>query len=95
MKALISGFALLTFLAASTLPLESYAQTSTGGAMTMAPDTGTAGTAATSTTKKSKKSSSKTHAKKKSKKPTTTQTSSTKQQHHSMNAGKHPRHTAS
>ena len=95
MKALISGFALLTFLAASTLPLESYAQTSTGGATTMAPDTGTAGTAATSTTKKSKKSSSKTHAKKKSKKPTTTQTSSTKQQHHSMNASKHPRHTAS
>jgi len=95
MKALISGFALLTFLAASTLPLESYAQTSTGGATTMAPDTGTAGPAATSTTKKSKKSSSKTHAKKKSKKPTTTQTSSTKQQHHSMNAGKHPRHTAS
>jgi len=95
MKALISGFALLTFLAASTLPLESYAQTSTGGATTMAPDTGTAGTAATSPTKKSKKSSSKTHAKKKSKKPTATQTSSTKQQHHSMNAGKHPRHTAS
>ena len=28
MKALISGFALLTFLAATTLPLESYAQTS-------------------------------------------------------------------
>jgi hypothetical protein len=92
MKALISGFALLTFLAASTLPLDSYAQTSTGGATAVAPDTGTA---ATSTTKKSKKSSSKTHAKKKSKKPTTTQTSSTKQQHHSMNAGKHPRHTTS
>jgi hypothetical protein len=91
MKALISGFALLTFLTASALPLESYAQTSTGGAATMAPDTGIA---ATSTTKKSKKSS-KTHAKKKSKKPATTQTSSTKQQHHSMNAGKHPRHTAS
>jgi hypothetical protein len=95
MKALISGFALLTFLAASALPLESYAQTSTGGATTMAPDTGTAGTPATSTTKKSKKSSSKTHAKKKSKKPTTTQTSSAKQQHHSMNASKHARHTAS
>jgi hypothetical protein len=91
MKALISGFALLTFLAASTLPFESYAQTSTGGATTVAPDTGTA---PTSTTKKSKKSS-KSHAKKKSKKPTTTQTSSNKQQHHSMNAGKHPRHTAS
>jgi hypothetical protein len=95
MKALISGFALLTFLAASALPLESYAQTSTSGPTTMAPDTGTAGTPATSTTKKSKKSSSKTHAKKKSKKPTTTQTSSAKQQHHSMNASKHARHTAS
>ena len=96
MKALISGFALLTFLAASALPLESYAQTSTSGATTMAPDTGTAGTpATTSTTKKSKKSSSKTHAKKKSKKPSTTQTSSAKQQHHSMNASKHARHTAS
>jgi hypothetical protein len=90
MKALISGFALLTFLAATTLPFESYAQTSTGGATTVvAPDTGTA---PTSTTKKSKKSS-KTHAKKKSKKPTTTQTSSAKQQHHTMNAGKHPRHS--
>ena len=54
MKALISGFALLTFLAATTLPFESYAQTSPGGATTMAPDTGTA---PTSTTKKSKKSS--------------------------------------
>ena len=91
MKALISGFALLSFLAATTLPLESYAQTSTGGAATMAPDTGTA---PTSTTKKSKKSS-KSHAKKKSKKPGTTQTSSAKQQHHSMNTAKHSRHSAS
>ena len=49
MKALISGFALLTFLAASALPLESYAQTSTGGATTVASDTGIT---ATSTTKK-------------------------------------------
>jgi hypothetical protein len=79
MKALISGFALLTFLAASTLPVASYAQTSTGGATTVAPDTGTA---APTTTKKSKKSS-KHHAKKKSKKPTGTQTSSAKQQDHS------------
>lgn len=91
MKALISGFALLTFLAATTLPLDSYAQTSTSGATTVAPDTGTA---ATSTTKKSKKSS-KSHAKKKSTKPSTNQTSSAKQQHHSMNTGKHSRHTAS
>jgi hypothetical protein len=89
MKALISGFALLTFLAATAVPLESYAQTSPGGATTMAPDTGTA---ATSTTKKSKKSS-KSHAKKKSKKSSATQTSSAKQQHHSMNMGKRSRHS--
>ena len=91
MKALISGFALLTFLAATTVPLEAYAQSSPGGATTMAPDTGTA---PTSTTKKSKKSS-KSHAKKKSKKTSTTQTSSAKQQHHSMNTAKHSRHSAS
>jgi hypothetical protein len=90
MKALISGFALLSFLAATTLPLESYAQTSTGGGTTMAPDTSTA---TTSTTKKSHKSS-KSHAKKKSKKAPTSQTSSAKQQHHSMNTGKHSRHIA-
>jgi hypothetical protein len=91
MKALISGFALLTFLAATTLPFESYAQTSAGGATTVAPDTGTP---VPSTTKKSHKSS-KSHAKKKSKKAPTSQTSSAKQQHHTMNAGKHSRHSAS
>ena len=89
MKALISGFALLTFLAATSLPLETYAQTSPAGATAMAPDTGTA---ATSTTKKTKKSS-KNHAKKKSKKPSATQTSSAKQQHHSMNTAKRSRHS--
>jgi hypothetical protein len=91
MRALISGFALLTFFAATTLPLEAYAQASpgAGGAPTMAPDTGTA---ATSTTKKSKKSS-KSHAKKKSKKAPATQTSSAKQQHHSMNTSKRSRHS--
>ena len=90
MKALISGFALLTFVAATTLPIEAYAQTSPGGAtaMAMAPDTGSP---AASTTKKAKKS--KTHAKKKSKKAPATQTSSTKQQHHSMNTGKRSRHS--
>ena len=88
MKAFISGFALLTFLAATTVPLDAYAQTSPGGATTMAPDTGTA---PTSTTKKSKKSS-KSHAKKKSKKSSATQTSSAKQQHHSMNRGKRSQH---
>ena len=89
MRALISGLALLTFLAATTLPIESFAQTSPGGTTAMAPDTGTA---ATSTTKKSKKSS-KSHAKKKSKKAPTTQTSSAKQQHHSMNTSKRSRHS--
>ena len=90
MKALISGFALLTFLAATTLPIESYAQTTTGGTPTMAPDTGTA---PTSSTKKSKKSS-KSHAKKKSKKTSPSQTGSAEQQHHSMNTSKRSRHSA-
>jgi hypothetical protein len=89
MKAVISGFALLTFLAASTLPIESYAQA--GSSPTMAPDTGTA---PSSTTKKSK-GSSKSHSKKKSKKPPASQTSSTKQQHHSLNTSKGARHSAS
>ena len=88
MKALISGFALLTFLVATTLPLEAYAQASPSGATTMAPDTGSP---AASTTKKTKKSKS--HAKKKSKKAPATQTSSAKQQHHSMNTSKRPRHS--
>lgn len=88
MKALISGFALLTFFAATTLPIESYAQTSTGGAQTMAPDTGTA------PTKKSKKSS-KSHAKKRTKKSPSSQTSSAKQQHHSMITSKRSGHNAS
>jgi hypothetical protein len=91
MKALISGFALLTFLAATTLPIETYAQTATGGGQTMAPDTGTA---PTTSTKKSKKSS-KGHAKKKSKKSSSSQTSSAKQQHHSMNTSKRSVHGSS
>ena len=90
MKALISGFALLTFLAATTLPLESYGQTSTGSTTTAAPDTGTL---VTSPTKKSKKSKS--HAKKKSTKPCENQTSSANQRHHSMSAAKHSRHSTS
>ena len=85
MKAVISGFALLTFLAATTLPIESYAQT--GSSPTMAPDTGTA----PSTSTKKSKGSSKSHSKKKSKKPAASQASVAKQQHHSMN----PRHGAS
>ena len=76
MKAVISGFALLTFVAAAVLPIDSYAQTaSPGGAPTMAPDTGTA---PTSSTKKSKKSTSH-HAKKKTKKSSTNQTGAAKQ----------------
>ena len=71
MKALISAFALLTFVASTALPVETYAQT-TGTGQTMAPDTSTS-TAPTSTTKKKK--SSKSHAKKKSKKSSTAQTS--------------------
>jgi hypothetical protein len=77
MKAVISGFALLAFLAASTLPIQSYAQTN--NSPTMAPDTGGA---APSSTKKSK-SSSKSHSKKKSKKSSSSHASSGKPQHHS------------
>jgi hypothetical protein len=72
MKALISGFALLTFVAGSVLPIESYAQT-TGSGQTMAPDTTTTMPAKSST---KKKGSSKTHSsKKKSKKSSTHKTS--------------------
>ena len=72
MKALISAFALLTFVAGTALPVESYAQT-TGTGQTMAPDTSMS-TAPTTTTKK-KKSSKSHHAKKRSKKSSTAQTS--------------------
>ena len=84
MKALISAVALLAFVAGSTLPIETYAQTM-GTGQTMAPDTSTS-TAPTTSTKK-KKSSKSHHAKKKSKKPSTAQSSSAKQ--------KHARHTVS
>ena len=53
MKALISAFALLTFVAGTALPVESYAQT-TGTGQTMAPDTSMS-TAPTTTTKKNVK----------------------------------------
>ncbi len=73
MKALISAFALLTFVAGTALPGETYAQTAgTGTGQTMAPDT--SASPATTTTKK-KKSSRTHHAKKKSKKPSTAQPS--------------------
>ena len=72
MKALISAFALLAFVAGTALPVESYAQTM-GTGQTMAPDT-SASTAPTSTTKK-KKSSRSHHAKKKSKKSPSAQSS--------------------
>ena len=73
MKALISAFALLTFVAGTALPVETYAQTA-GTGQTMAPDTSTS-TAPTTTTKKKKHSSKSHHAKKKSKKSSTAQTS--------------------
>ena len=71
MKALISAFALLTFVAGTALPVETYAQTM-GTGQTMAPDT-SASTPPTTTTKK--KSSRSHHTKKKSKKSPTAQTS--------------------
>jgi hypothetical protein len=72
MKALISVFALLTFVAGTTLPVETYAQTA-GTGQTMAPDTSTS--TGSSTTTKKKHSSKSHHAKKKSKKSSTAQTS--------------------
>ena len=94
MKALISGCALLAFVAAATLPLESFAQTSPGGAPTVAPDTATSTTPPASTTKKSKKTS-KPHAKKKSSKPTASQTSSAKQHHRSVHTASRSHHSVS
>ena len=74
MKALVSAFALLTFVAATVLPIETYSQTiGTGTGQTIAPDT-SASTAPATTTKK-KHSSKSHHAKKKSKKSSTAQTS--------------------
>jgi hypothetical protein len=70
MKALISAFALLTFVAGTAWPVEIYAQTM-GTGQTMAPDTSTS-TAPTAT--KKKKSSKSHHAKRKSKKSSTAQT---------------------
>jgi hypothetical protein len=72
MKALISAFALLAFVAGMALPVATYAQTA-GTGQTMAPDTSTS-TAPTTTTKK-KHSSKSHHAKKKSKKSSAAQTS--------------------
>ena len=72
MKALISAFALLAFVAGTALPVETYAQTA-GTGQTMTPDTSTS-TAPTTTSKK-KKSSKSHHAKKRSRKSSTAQTS--------------------
>jgi hypothetical protein len=75
MKALVSAVVLLTFVAGTALPVESYAQTS-GTGQTMAPDTSTPATPT-----KKKRSSKSHHAKKKTKKSSTAQTSSAKQKH--------------
>ena len=69
MKALISAFALLTFVTGTALPAETYAQTA-GTGQTMAPDSSTP----TAPTTKKKHSSKSHHAKKKSKKSSTAQT---------------------
>jgi stringent starvation protein B len=79
MKALVSAFALLAFVAGSALPIESYAQT-TGTGQTMAPDTATS-TAPSTPSPKKKRSSKSHHAKKKSKRSSTAQTSSARQKH--------------
>jgi hypothetical protein len=78
MKALVSAFALLTFVAGIVLPIQSHAQaTTSGGGQTASPDTGTP-SAPTASTKK-KRSSKSHHAKKKSKKSPASQTSSMRQ----------------
>jgi hypothetical protein len=81
MKALVSAFALLAFVASTSLPIQSYAQTA-GTEQTMAPETSTSTAPATTTTPKKKHSSkSSHHAKKKSKKSTTAQTGSARHKH--------------
>ena len=70
MKALISAFALLAFVAGAVLPVGTYAQTA-GTGQTMAPDTSTS----PAPTTKKRHSSKSHHAKKKSKKSSTAQTS--------------------
>ena len=80
MKALISAFALLAFVAGSAVPSESFAQAA-GTGQAMAPDTTSTSTAPTTTTTKKKHSSKSHHAKKKSKKSPTAQSSSAKQKH--------------
>jgi stringent starvation protein B len=79
MKALVSAFALLTFVAGTMLPIETYAQAA-GTGQTAAPETAAPTTPSTSTNKK-KKSSKSHHAKKKSKKSSTAQSSSARQKH--------------
>jgi hypothetical protein len=91
MKALISAVALLGFIAATTMPMESYAQ-ATGGAQTVAPES-TTGTPSSTTTKKKKTSSKRAHKTKK--KSTTGQTSAAKKKHNSIHASKRSRHIAS
>jgi hypothetical protein len=85
MKALVSAFALLTFVAGTVLPTQSYAQAA-GTAQTVAPETSTPTAPPTTTTKK-KRSSKSHHAKKKSKKSSTAQSSSTKQKHARQSIG--------
>lgn len=84
MKALVSVFALLAFVASTSLPIQSYAQTAgtAGTGQTMAPETSTPTAPATTTTPKKRHSSkSSHHAKKKSKKSTTAQTGSARHKH--------------
>jgi Ni/Co efflux regulator RcnB len=85
MKALVSAFALVAFVAGTALPTQSYAQTAATG-QTMAPETATSA-APTTAPKKRHHSSKSSHAKKKSKKSTTAQTSSAKQKHAKHSVG--------
>ena len=74
MKALVSAFALLAFVAGASLPTQSYAQTA-GTGQTMSPETSTSPSTAPTTTHKKKHSSKTHHTKKKSKKSSTPQPS--------------------
>lgn len=79
MKALVSAFTLLAFVAGTAVPTQSYAQAAGTGQSTAAPET--SAPAAPTTTHKRRHSSRSHHAKHKSKKSSTSQTSYMKQKH--------------
>ena len=79
MKALVSAFTLLAFVAGTAVPTQTFAQAAGTGQTTAAPET--SAPAAPTTTHKRRHSSRSHHAKKKSKKSSTSQTSSVNEMH--------------